>query len=477
MGFIQRAWLSITRKKGKSALLFFILLLVATLTLSGLSIKDASKNASGNLRKALGGGFVMEPDTSNPARQMKKDTGNGSVTQNIGGKLTTTLADKIAKVPGVKDFNAELVAPVILKRPDGGSLSLKGIEGSYFANDPNMNSQMTLNALTSSKNSGLFASGTLKLVEGRHITAGDSHVVLLHKEIAKKNNLKIGDKIMLSMNSTMTGGTASDLHTEATIIGFFESSAKQQVSTYGLPGELMENNVIMDGDSALADLYTWTPSGGYDKLHFGVKDPMQLEKTIARVKKLDGIDWSTFTISLDDAEYQTAAKPLKGLDQTVTTLLVIIIVVCTAVLCLLLTMWTKGRVREAGILLSMGVSKYKIIGQHLTEAAIIALVAFSLSFFSSSALAQGVGNAMLGAPETPAAQQTENGKQADGSFNFTRPDTPMNTGDLAKLKVTVKPATLCWVFGIGAVIILTSVSVSSIQILRVKPKELLTKMS
>ncbi len=40
-----------------------------------------------------------------------------------------------------------------------------------------------------------FVSGTYKLVEGKHLTSQDKNKVLIHKDLAKKNNLKVGDKI------------------------------------------------------------------------------------------------------------------------------------------------------------------------------------------------------------------------------------------------------------------------------------------
>ena len=42
MGTVKRAFLYVTRKKGKSVLLFFVLLIMATFVLSGLSIEKAS---------------------------------------------------------------------------------------------------------------------------------------------------------------------------------------------------------------------------------------------------------------------------------------------------------------------------------------------------------------------------------------------------------------------------------------------------
>lgn len=53
MGTYKRAYLYVTRKKGKSILLFFIFLIMATFVLAGLSIQKASQAA----QKKIEGGY------------------------------------------------------------------------------------------------------------------------------------------------------------------------------------------------------------------------------------------------------------------------------------------------------------------------------------------------------------------------------------------------------------------------------------
>ena len=62
MNCIKRGWLYITRKKGKSFLLFCILFLIAVFVLSALAIDKASSLAQDNLRKSLGGEFTIGYD-------------------------------------------------------------------------------------------------------------------------------------------------------------------------------------------------------------------------------------------------------------------------------------------------------------------------------------------------------------------------------------------------------------------------------
>ena len=65
MNVFKRAWLYVTRKRGKTALLFAILLIMATFVLTGLSIWKASEAAQLALRQSLGGKFDIFVDWDN----------------------------------------------------------------------------------------------------------------------------------------------------------------------------------------------------------------------------------------------------------------------------------------------------------------------------------------------------------------------------------------------------------------------------
>ena len=55
----KRAWLHTVRKKGKTTLMFLILLTIATLILTCLAIRSATDTAALNIRKSLMGGFTV----------------------------------------------------------------------------------------------------------------------------------------------------------------------------------------------------------------------------------------------------------------------------------------------------------------------------------------------------------------------------------------------------------------------------------
>ena len=120
-----------------------------------------------------------------------------------------------------------------------------------------------------------------------------------------------------------------------------------------------------------------------------------MARVVADVKALPGIDWNAFTVEVDNETYENAAAPLATLNELVVTLLVVIIVVSAIILALILTLWTKARIHEIGVFLSVGIRRSAIIGQYLIEVLLIAVLAFGLSYFTSNAIAGQIGNHLL----------------------------------------------------------------------------------
>lgn len=477
MGAMKRTVRYLTRKWIKSMLLFAIFLVVGTLVISGISIQSASEQAATNLRRSFGGGFVMKEDHSDQSKFERRDVGNGSYAMVYTGKsLTKEIADKVASVPGVSGYNAENIGPANLKTMEGDYLELKSIEGSMFANEPVLSKQANIYGYTNTQEADMFTGGSIALMEGRQITPKDQNAVLIHKELAKKNGLKLGDQFIIAMNSQITGGDeeGGKRKETVTIVGMFDSKVSQQISAFSTPGELLENTVLMDVETSVK-LLSWA-SAGYYKVHYRVNDPEELNNIMQEVKKLDSIDWSCYSISTDNKTYEVATTPLDNLSTLITTLIIIITIIGVAVLILLLTMWTKSRTHESGILLSLGIGKFKIIMQHMAEVFIIAILAFGISFFTSSAVAQGLGNTLLG--DTSQGSTPQNTQlEEDGAFGYTLPETPMNVDTAMELSVTVVPQTFIWVFGIGGLLTVVAILAASVSLFRLKPKQLLTKMS
>ena len=60
----------------------------------------------------------------------------------------------------------------------------------------NFKTAVMVTGVNDSSKEDKFVSGSFKLTEGRALKTGDKGKVLLHKKLAEKNNLKVGDKLM-----------------------------------------------------------------------------------------------------------------------------------------------------------------------------------------------------------------------------------------------------------------------------------------
>ena len=82
-----------------------------------------------------------------------------------------------------------------------------------------------------------FVSEAYKLVEGKHLENGDKNKILMHKDLAEKNNLKVGDKIKIKSNLfDADNEKGADETVEVEIKGLFDGhnsggvSAAQELS-------------------------------------------------------------------------------------------------------------------------------------------------------------------------------------------------------------------------------------------------------
>ncbi|MFQ9289016.1 MAG: FtsX-like permease family protein, partial [Intestinibacter bartlettii] len=145
------------------------------------------------------------------------------------------------------------------------------------------------------------------------------------------------------------------------------------------------------------------------------------------------------------------------------------------VLSLVLAFWIQGRIHETGILLSIGVGKFKIISQYIIELLLISVLAFGTSYFSSKMISQNIGDAMVSQASKQAVQEVQQG--FGGMSLGYDANTSLATQTVDGIDVDVSLKEVLYVYAIGATIIISSVMISSSSIIRLKPKEILSKMS
>ena len=100
MNFMNRAWLYIVRKRGKSILLFVILLVMATFVLTALALGNASKSAQQDLRQSLGGSFLIGFDYTENNPYLKVESVDGGTLMYSTQQISPDLPYQLRADPG-----------------------------------------------------------------------------------------------------------------------------------------------------------------------------------------------------------------------------------------------------------------------------------------------------------------------------------------------------------------------------------------
>lgn len=455
MNFISRAWLYIIRKKGKSILLFIILLVMATFVLTALALGNASNAAQMELRKSLGGSFLIGFDYTENNPYLKVENVDGGTLVYSTQQISPELVEQVRSIDGVNYCSATTESLAVLP-------SLDLFAGNIPIEEEFRNSSKILGTWKSEELSR-FTSGQLALTEGRHIMPGDKNKGLISKDLADKNGLKIGDVIQ------------TDKGVEIEIVGLFVpkeiEGINDQVTTY----DKIQNLIISDLATRIANENS-PATQGFNELTVSVDDPQNMENIITKVKEIKGVDWKGFAIMVDNEGYENAAFSLQQLSELVSTILIVVLIVSVVILSLILTLWSRTRVHETGILLSLGIRKLSILGQYIAEVLIIAVLAFSLSYFSSNAIAGQMGTILQPEQSAVDVKIEEDGISA-GSRGEAGTDMGTQEIEMPQLQVTVQIQDMGVLFLIGLGIVTVSAGISSISVMRLKPREILSKMS
>ena len=454
----KNAFRYITRKPLKSVVILLIIATMSTLSLVGLSIKTATEKASKETFKDITNSFAM---------QINRRTNPG--TPRGAGNLKGEDITQITKIDGVKEHVKRM--GVVADLIDHEIIAAKG-EAKDAERARKFGRTLMVTGVNDSTKEDKFVAETFKLVDGRHLEKSDVATVLMHEDLAKKNNLKVGDKLKIKSNIyDADNEKQADETVEVTIVGLFAGKNKTGVSS---AQELYENNLIADLDTA-AKLYGYTKETAiYQDATFFVDGNKNLDQVMSAAQKL-AIDWKSYQLVKGSSNFPSLQKSIAGVYGVASKLLIGGLIFSGAILTLVLFLWLNARRKEIGILLSIGKNKWQIVGQFMLELIMIGVVGFGVSYYfasqTGSSIASGiVKNVTTGITKElnkeAATSKLAGGAEIDG-FNKTITD----------LEIKIEPADLIFVVVSGSVVILASLIISSSSLMKKQPKELLFEIA
>ena len=272
---------------------------------------------------------------------------------------------------------------------------------------------------------------------GEHITPNKKQVALVHKDFANRNNLSIGDFIVLK---NIEGNS---IEVKVQIIGIFTSTRKSDSEEYMDTTNLFENIIFTDLNTSSKLIYETDSNSQYGD--FEVDDPGELDNLISEMKKIENVNWDNCKITKNDSSFKNTKEALAGIQKIVSTAIITIFIISIILIVLILNLWTKHRINEIGILLSVGISKKDIILQQIIEILMVSVPAFVFSLVTSSIATKIVGSKLIS--------------------SITN-----------SIEINVNIFDWLLVSGIGLVIVLTATILSIYQITKIKPRDIFSKI-
>lgn len=477
----KNAYLSLKKSIGKSILLFIIMVVIANLIIAGLSIQSASQKSMAQIRSSLGNDVTLSVNV----RNMMGNRDKGQSMKDIQSSITIEMAEQIVGLEYVESFNynistdafSDTLTPVELE----SDTSLNNMQQRPGMDNGNMQfmskGDFTIEANTTMANVEQFTSGDYELIEGRLLTESDANTnnAVIETNLALENDLSVGDTI--SVYRTVDDQTITS---ELTIVGIYEIISAQE---FGGPMNSNPVNKIYTDLSIGQTLNNSTTD--LTSATYYLDDPEHIDTFVENAKASTTIDFDTYTLETNDQLYQQNISTLQNTESFATMFLVIVIVAGSLILGLILILTMRSRFYEIGVFLSLGQSKLKIIGQHLIEIGVIAVLSLSLSLCTGkmvsntiSGMLESQSNTTSMKMEIPSGGQSpqEQGQQG-GNKGGMRPDfsQALSAPENKELDVSLTTQTIAQLVLITFGICVVSTALPGLYILRLSPREILVK--
>ena len=347
---LQQAIAYISRKRTRNLVLFLILLLILSCLYFCCSLMQVGERLEDHIKQSAGTSFALTSKQGATPFPLKE-------------------AEKVQQLAGVGAMVPQYESPVRIL----GKEAVTG-QQSVERDDLGQEAKQALGAVFTQKTDQHldFRSGSFQLVQGKHLSDKARGQILIHQELAKKNKLKVGDSLTLS--SFQMGETPAKEQIFK-IVGIF--SGKKQEKFTGMTSDLSENQVYLSYEDATKLL--GLSQQEVTQVTFGVKDPEKIDALLKKVKSLD-LDWQSLRVVEDRKAFDQMKESSQTLEGLVRIMMIVLLVTGAGALSLLLSLWTRERIHEIGVLLSIGKSKGRIFRQFLLEVVLVSLLAVIPAF-------------------------------------------------------------------------------------------------
>jgi putative ABC transport system permease protein len=486
MGVFMRGFFAVIRKPIKSIISVVMIFCIALLTAIGISASHTSYQAQLSARNNVGAFFELKMNQDDYKERMTALMEQGydlswipsppasPVTQYAppNFEFISLLIDDIkilSEVDGIADYNVEALWHEMR------AVNFKRVEG-LFPRDTDVPA-ISLRGFRELSLMDFIQDGGITLVEGRFTQADDVSKLVISKELAELNNLTVGDYLVfetlpmqdIGMLEIMTryGFTEPPpTQIQGEIVGIYQNN--RNITFDAMPGIVSrsaENSIFTDLHFTEVGVREGDPF--YYTAYFYADNVDEFNKTRERLLSAD-INWKRYILKDRNETVEELGAAFAQLKDIGQLLLWVVIISGFLTLSLAFIFFIKGRSHEIGIWLSLGKHKKNIIWQLVFENVLLAAVSLTICA-AITPLVSDVAESFL---NNQIIAETEN-------LNYTA-EQIISLGDTfvaERVQLVITADTIAIVSGIVIALIVLATVIAVIPIIRLKPREIFTKLS
>ncbi|MBO0422915.1 ABC transporter permease [Enterococcus plantarum] len=424
MNYWNRALCSVTRRKGKSIILFAVIFILGNVIAGSIAIQQSTANVEKKIKHDLGATVSVELDY-----QKMMDEGQSF----SPSTLKVEDVKKLGQSSYVKEFDYNVKTNFFVKKIKTYEMENATTMGGM----PKMLSIKGNNLLEPLD----FKDKKVNLVEGRTFKQDEINngkdVAIISKKLAEENGFNVGDKVVLDsliMDYKQDGSTeelASQDH-PVEIIGIFEPTSVEKKKSdgkdqKGFEEQFMEteqfntvympNDAVMNinkiefekGKSLLPDHYKKADGTDMTQEDMDQITPIYVLKSPEDVEAFKEESKSMipegYKVTASTDQYDEVGGTFKKMSQISGYVVILAIGATLLIISLVVILFLRDRKHELGIYLSLGETRAKVMQQILIELLLISLIAMCLSLVTGNLLGKMVSESLIA---SDAFSQTSN---------------------------------------------------------------------
>lgn len=444
MYIIKNAFQNVYRNKGRNLLIWLIIFIIIVTCAVSIIIKNATSAVVNDYKSRFGAEVILSMDS----KKVQKIFNQGKEARSITSKQVLDFGNSDL----LQSVSYDATADVNLKNIN--SIGDDHNKGDATDNLPNA----SLKATTNPEISNDFKTGKRKIEQGE-IFKKDGDCII-SEQLAKLNNLKIGDTIVVRDYIYK-----NPIEHQLTVTGIFIDLTMAGVTKNVAPLNNKNNDIFTTFDT-LINMRFFETIGRIEPTYY-LKDPTTIKEFEKELQKKGLPDY--YFAKADDSAYNKIVGPVEGLSDTATGFMVSVLLLGGSILLLISTMAIRERKYEIGVLRAMGMKKFKVAIGLISEMLIITTVALFMGLCVSSIVAQPVSDKLF-------AEQLKYAEESNKTTSISVPSIRDNDeGPLSELKVGLDSSAVIQIICTSLILSMLASLSGVIRITKCEPIKILTE--